>query len=310
MPQSIKAESGPKWTNVEEQPQTKPVEPPRGFFSGHVDDKGRLKLPVDMQQYLASLGDERYFVTSTDGRIARIYPISVWKENEKILAELAKVDSDAADALSFMANDLGSDAKIDPQGRIDPVHGFAPDFGAGESGSAAGLVAGRDQHLFEDRVRSAQAASAGKSGRKAQDGQIERIQIAAMYARPGHASRMFGLPGAASGRNLFGYNRGIGWTCGRDCAAFDNRICDRKRPRCRVAGAGETEHFTVGGSNPLSPGSVFGIALRDDGIGHRPGGWSAGRPGREPLSVDGARTRLLVDGRRSLWICGRIAARS
>lgn len=103
---------------MEEQPQSTPVEPPRGFFSGHVDDKGRLKLPVDMQQYLASFGDERFFVTSPDGRIARIYPISVWKENEKVLAELAKVDSDAAEAIVFMANDLGSDAKIDAQGRM------------------------------------------------------------------------------------------------------------------------------------------------------------------------------------------------
>lgn len=103
---------------MEETPQPKPVEPPRGFFSGRVDEKGRLKLPVDMQQYLASFGDERYFVTSTDGRIARIYPISVWKENEKVLSELAKVDSDAADAIMFMANDLGSDAKIDAQGRM------------------------------------------------------------------------------------------------------------------------------------------------------------------------------------------------
>ena len=103
---------------MEEQPQIKPVEPPRGFFSGHVDEKGRLKLPVDMLQYLASLGDERYFVTSTDGRIARIYPISVWKENEKVLAELATVDPEASEALLFMANDLGSDAKVDPQGRV------------------------------------------------------------------------------------------------------------------------------------------------------------------------------------------------
>ena len=103
---------------MEGQPQIQPAEPPRGFFSGHVDDKGRLKLPVDMQQYLASHGDERYFVTSTDGRIARIYPISVWKENEKVLGELNKVDSAAAEAIMFMANDLGSDAKIDAQGRL------------------------------------------------------------------------------------------------------------------------------------------------------------------------------------------------
>jgi MraZ protein len=103
---------------VEEQPQTTPVEPPRGFFSAHVDDKGRLKLPVDLQQYLAGFGDERFFVTSVDGRIARIYPISVWKGNEKVLEALATEDPDAADALAFMANDYGSEAKIDPQGRM------------------------------------------------------------------------------------------------------------------------------------------------------------------------------------------------
>jgi len=94
------------------------VEPPRGFFSAHVDDKGRLKLPVDLQQYLTAIGDERFFVTSVDGRIARIYPISVWKGNEKVLEALATENPDAADALTFMANDYGAEAKVDPQGRI------------------------------------------------------------------------------------------------------------------------------------------------------------------------------------------------
>ena len=103
---------------MEEKPQTTLVEPPRGFFSAHVDDKGRLKLPVDVQQYLVALGDERFFVTSVDGRTARIYPISVWKGNEKVLEALAMEDPDAADALAFMANDYGAEAKVDPQGRV------------------------------------------------------------------------------------------------------------------------------------------------------------------------------------------------
>jgi len=103
---------------VDEKLQTTPVEPPRGFFSAHVDDKGRLKLPVDVQQYLVALGDERFFVTSVDGRTARIYPISVWKGNEKVLEALAMEDPDAADALAFMANDYGAEAKVDPQGRV------------------------------------------------------------------------------------------------------------------------------------------------------------------------------------------------
>jgi MraZ protein len=103
---------------VEEQPQPTPLEPPRGFFSAHVDDKGRLKLPVDLQQYLTAIGDDKLFVTSVDDRIARIYPISVWKGNEKVLEALATEDPDAAEALSFVTNDYGADAKVDPQGRV------------------------------------------------------------------------------------------------------------------------------------------------------------------------------------------------
>jgi len=103
---------------VEDQPKAMPVEPPRGFFAATVDEKGRLKLPVDMQTFLGGFGEDKFFVTSMDGRIAKIYPISVWKGNEKVLEELATEDPDAAEALAFVANDYGSDAKIDPQGRI------------------------------------------------------------------------------------------------------------------------------------------------------------------------------------------------
>ena len=115
---SIQARSGQIWTKVEEQPQKTPVDSPRGFFSAHVDDKGRIKLPVELQQYLSAIGDEKYFVTSVDDRIARIYPISVWKGNEKILEALATENPDAAEALAFVANDYGAESKMDPQGRM------------------------------------------------------------------------------------------------------------------------------------------------------------------------------------------------
>ena len=103
---------------MDSQPNPAPVEPPRGLFTAHVDEKGRRKLPVDLQEFLGGFGDEKFFVTSIDGRIARIYPISVWKGNENILETLRSEDPDAADAIQFMANDYGADAKIDPQGRV------------------------------------------------------------------------------------------------------------------------------------------------------------------------------------------------
>jgi MraZ protein len=103
---------------VEEQAKPTPVEPPRGFFPAHVDDKGRLKLPVNFQQYLGTSGEQKLFVTSVDGRIARIYPISVWEQNEKLLADLSAEDPEAADALTFLANHYGAEGKMDPQGRV------------------------------------------------------------------------------------------------------------------------------------------------------------------------------------------------
>jgi transcriptional regulator MraZ len=103
---------------VEEQAKPTPVEPPRGFFPAHVDDKGRLKLPVNFQQFLGGTGDQKLFVTSTDGRIARIYPISAWEQNEKFLATLSTEDPEAADSLLFLANHYGAEGKMDPQGRV------------------------------------------------------------------------------------------------------------------------------------------------------------------------------------------------
>ncbi|MCZ2078066.1 MAG: hypothetical protein LC130_24050 [Bryobacterales bacterium] len=93
------------------------VEPPRGFLPARVDEKGRLKLPVAVQQYLASFGQEKVFITSLDTRIARIYPISVWKENE-IFFEQASEDPDAAEDVAFIAAYLGADSEPDGQGRL------------------------------------------------------------------------------------------------------------------------------------------------------------------------------------------------
>lgn len=101
-----------------DQVKSTPVEPPRGFFSAHVDDKGRLKLPVGVQEFLAGFGDETFFVTSVDGRIARIYPISVWKQNEISLELLARENPRAAEAILFVSSDYGAEGKLDPQGRI------------------------------------------------------------------------------------------------------------------------------------------------------------------------------------------------
>ena len=58
------------------------VEAPRGTLSGRVDEKGRLKLPAALVQYLESIGERKLFVTTLNIATALIYPISSWRETE------------------------------------------------------------------------------------------------------------------------------------------------------------------------------------------------------------------------------------
>ena len=96
---------------------TSKLEAPLGMYTGRVDDKGRVKLPVDFQQYFADLGEKKFFITSLDGSIASIYPIPVWRHNLRVLAEY-KEDTQAAEDIGFLTADLGGQAELDSQGRL------------------------------------------------------------------------------------------------------------------------------------------------------------------------------------------------
>jgi MraZ protein len=94
-----------------------PVEAPRGFLSARVDEKGRLKLPAAITQYLGALGEHKVFVTTLNGSTARIYPISAWLQTEDMLEEAGE-DADAREDVAFVAYHFGADSEIDPQGRV------------------------------------------------------------------------------------------------------------------------------------------------------------------------------------------------
>ena len=93
------------------------VEAPRGTLSARVDEKGRLKLPAALTQYLEAVGDRKVFITSLNLSNALIYPISVWKETEKMLGEGGEDATERAE-VAFVANHYGEDAEVDGQGRV------------------------------------------------------------------------------------------------------------------------------------------------------------------------------------------------
>ena len=94
-----------------------PGEAPRGFHGARVDEKGRLKLPAAIVQYLESFGERKVFITTLNASTARIYPISVWRETERLLEEAGE-DADVREDVAFIADHYGADDEMDAQGRV------------------------------------------------------------------------------------------------------------------------------------------------------------------------------------------------
>jgi MraZ protein len=94
------------------------VEAPRGMYSAKLDDRGRLKISSDFLPWFDAHKGEKLFVTSLDRKIAQIYPLDVWRENERWF-QAPGTDPRLARILTFNAADLGGDAELDNQGRIN-----------------------------------------------------------------------------------------------------------------------------------------------------------------------------------------------
>lgn len=100
----------------------------RGNSPATVDEKGRLKLPSSFKAELETFaqGEEggalRHYLTSLDGRSARLYPMPVW---ESIEARLSALPSTSPAKRKFLETTayFGSEVEPDSQGRfvIPPI---------------------------------------------------------------------------------------------------------------------------------------------------------------------------------------------
>jgi transcriptional regulator MraZ len=89
----------------------------RGNHPTRVDEKGRLKVPADFKRLIDEKYGERFYITSTDGRIARIYPMEEWERLEEKLARLSNFNPTKRKFLD-RANYYGQAVEMDNQGRV------------------------------------------------------------------------------------------------------------------------------------------------------------------------------------------------
>ena len=139
------------------------VEPPRGMYPARLDEKGRAKLPTSFQQYFAALREKKLFVTSLDRRTAQIYPMAVWRENEKFF-DRYREDPKILRHVAFNAADLGAESEMDAQGRILFPPELRRELGIENQPVRLFAYRGRievpSEQIYEDRKREAAQTAA------------------------------------------------------------------------------------------------------------------------------------------------------
>jgi MraZ protein len=89
----------------------------RGNHQARVDEKGRLKLPVEFKRPLTENYGSLYYITSKDGKVAEIYPLKEWEKVEEKMAAIPSFHPAKRKLMDFV-NYYGQTAEIDPQGRL------------------------------------------------------------------------------------------------------------------------------------------------------------------------------------------------
>jgi MraZ protein len=89
----------------------------RGNHPAKVDEKGRLKVPSAFKALMDAQGVSQFYVTSSDGEKAEIWPLAEWEKREARLVAASEMD-DAAQKYMMWTSYYGQQVEMDSQARI------------------------------------------------------------------------------------------------------------------------------------------------------------------------------------------------
>ncbi len=91
----------------------------RGHATARMDDKGRLKIPAEfLGLFLELCGPNRdIYTTSRDGKMVLVYPLPVWEEYEKRIADAPQMHPAVENYVRALMY-WGHQSQIDGAGRV------------------------------------------------------------------------------------------------------------------------------------------------------------------------------------------------
>jgi MraZ protein len=89
----------------------------RGRHSAKTDDRGRIKIPSAFKSILDKHEVKEFYITSTDGKSAQIWPLPEWEKLEVQLADKG-AGLDVVEKFLDLTSYWGSQVEIDNQARV------------------------------------------------------------------------------------------------------------------------------------------------------------------------------------------------
>ena len=89
----------------------------RGSHLTRLDDKGRLKMPAEYKRLADEKYGNKFYITSWDGKSARVYPIQEWETIERKLIGLPTFNA-SKERLLKLSSYYGQEVEFDNQGRL------------------------------------------------------------------------------------------------------------------------------------------------------------------------------------------------
>jgi transcriptional regulator MraZ len=89
----------------------------RGSHITRVDEKGRLKLPIEFKRQIDEEYGGQFYITSRDGETAEIHPLREWEKYEQKLAAVPNSNAAKQKLLRWL-NYFGQAVEMDGQGRV------------------------------------------------------------------------------------------------------------------------------------------------------------------------------------------------
>ncbi|PSH05382.1 MAG: division/cell wall cluster transcriptional repressor MraZ [Acidobacteria bacterium] len=121
----------------------------RGNCPTRLDDKGRLKMPAEFKREIDERYDGQFYITSFDGKVIQLYPLSEWEVVEQRMAS-QPVSNVKVQKFLDVTSYYGQVVALDSQGRLTIAEWLRNKFGLKGEVAVIGKLKHIEIRLMED----------------------------------------------------------------------------------------------------------------------------------------------------------------